>query len=996
MTILENVSDTELTLRRRWYTAHRNHLWANAEELQERQAAVDGFIKSAPEALELHARLKATGNVDDFIQAMQIWAVKPDTLAFNGFSGQALLNQLAKKATNPQELADILANCLAIPDSINDAVSKIQKMTNYISSIQERGMPQAAHVPFLCSYFWSLAEPERWPTRWASAAKFVRHCHGTERAKEPAQQYEEFYEGVLQLTNNLKEFEVTASSWDSENVLLLNEILAERAERGLAGDGVSAEDIEVNAAMLAKISKHWANTLHEDIAKTLDSNILQRQLKQVKVSKYDLDNQPRTDIKVTLRDKRSHISFRVWLNHRGLAIGLSLGPDKRKWHEDGIKLLDSNSSNSKPNNFRFLGGSANAANTLIDDVGFKGTESEFVYGVWIELTQFANYDLKETANQVAEQLKPLFDEISSLASSTSAPSRSPKITSTDSAKYNKKYDKKYDEQLAAYIAQWKEKAGYPNWCAEHRQQHAEWATMLALETIMTVEPQELKQIWTKRKGGTYGSCGVKPHLGQMLKESDEFEYLEFLDKIKYLCWGDDPTSVRIDRLLDKNDLYVYGFGVTLMMKLLAITHPNEFTALYPLNWKITRLQTLGIELPQGTLGNQQVEANRLLIEYFAPYFPGDEIGLQTDTLAISWFDFDGYYLTEQDPNNTDSELGGIQSEDELLEELAEELLVEREFLDDIVALLEDKGQVVFYGPPGTGKTYLARKLAEVLARNPEQRKLVQFHPSSSYEDFFEGYRPLTRTDGSLAYELTSGPLALLAEKADEAPQQRHVMIIDEINRANLSKVLGELLFLLEYRAESVSTLYRAEDKFALPENLWFIGTMNTADHSIALVDTALRRRFHFVPFFPNYGPMEGLLHKWLQKHGEPEWVANLVANVNEELEKELGGPHLQIGPSHFMKPNLTETTVRRIWEYNIEPFIEDQFFGDPSQINHFSFDSVYRRYVAAPTAITATETPPPATDTAKLAEPPKPLEVPELTEPTPRIAQTINPDAPEV
>jgi 5-methylcytosine-specific restriction protein B len=289
----------------------------------------------------------------------------------------------------------------------------------------------------------------------------------------------------------------------------------------------------------------------------------------------------------------------------------------------------------------------------------------------------------------------------------------------------------------------------------------------------------------------------------------------------------------------------------------------------------------------------------------------------------------------------------VVAEADPLDELAEELLVDRRFLGDMVALLEDKGQVILYGPPGTGKTYLARKLAEALVSDPARRALVQFHPSTSYEDFFEGYRPEASVEGDMTYRLTPGPLALLAARAADAPGKRHIMIIDEINRANLPKVLGELLYLFEYRDEQVRTLYRPDDPFELPKDVWFIGTMNTADRSIALIDAALRRRFNFVPVFPNHGPMAGLLDRWLSAKDEPAWVGELVAMVNDELTEALGGPHLQLGPSHFMKPGLDEETLRRIWQYNIEPFIEDQFFGDPAQIDHFRFDTVMRRYQSA-------------------------------------------------
>ena len=351
------------------------------------------------------------------------------------------------------------------------------------------------------------------------------------------------------------------------------------------------------------------------------------------------------------------------------------------------------------------------------------------------------------------------------------------------------------------------------------------------------------------------------------------------------------------------------------------------------------LGRLGLPKPTGSsLGQRVVDANVRLRAHLEPHFGEDTLGMGA---FLEWL------LQQELPGDPVSPPEGPVD----LPKLAGELLVDVEFLEDIVSLLEDKGQVILYGPPGTGKTYLARALAKALAPEEACRTLVQFHPSTSYEDFFEGYRPAGTDGGAIQYKLTHGPLALMADQADNAPDKRHVMIIDEINRGNLPRVLGELLFLLEYRDESVYPLYRPDEEFSLPENLWFIGTMNTADRSIALVDAALRRRFHFVPFFPDGGPMAGLLGRWLERQDQPAWVGRLVDAVNSELKEVLEGSHLLLGPSHFMKkygssPDTQRERLRRIWEYNIEPFIEDQFFGDPEQIDRFRFGSIVSRHRA--------------------------------------------------
>ena len=270
--------------------------------------------------------------------------------------------------------------------------------------------------------------------------------------------------------------------------------------------------------------------------------------------------------------------------------------------------------------------------------------------------------------------------------------------------------------------------------------------------------------------------------------------------------------------------------------------------------------------------------------------------------------------------------------------LAEALHLPAEFLEEINTLLEDKKQVIFQGPPGTGKTYVAQALVRHLAGEEEQVTLVQFHPSYAYEDFVQGYRPKTADGGQVAFELRDGPLRQIAERAEEHRDQKHYLIIDEINRGNISKVFGELYFLLEYRDRKMNLQY-SDEPFSLPPNLYIIGTMNTADRSIALVDLALRRRFYFVEFHPNDWPIKDLLRNWLNdKAPDMAWVADVVDRANDKLNDR----NAAIGPSYFMKQELDETGVRRIWEHSVLPYIEERLFGGDDVRSNFSLDALRR------------------------------------------------------
>ncbi|MFC6238029.1 McrB family protein [Longivirga aurantiaca] len=268
-----------------------------------------------------------------------------------------------------------------------------------------------------------------------------------------------------------------------------------------------------------------------------------------------------------------------------------------------------------------------------------------------------------------------------------------------------------------------------------------------------------------------------------------------------------------------------------------------------------------------------------------------------------------------------------------LSDLAGELYLDPTFLDDTVQLLHDKRQIVFYGPPGTGKTFVARKLAAWIAGSPDRVTLVQFHPSYAYEDFIEGLRP---QEGTAGFHLVQGPLIQLAARAAADPAHDYVLIVDEINRGNIARVFGELYFLLEYRNEAMRLLY-SEAPFRLPHNLLLIGTMNSADRSIALLDSALRRRFYFRHFDATDEPVSEVLPRYLaDRHPDLAWLGDVVARANQRLDD----PAVAIGPSFFIRDDLDEAWIARIWSAAILPTLEDHFYGQPDRVRAFELDAL--------------------------------------------------------
>ncbi|MCT1355723.1 MULTISPECIES: McrB family protein [unclassified Gordonia (in: high G+C Gram-positive bacteria)] len=898
MTDRDDIGVRELEFRRRWHRAHiaRFNAVNDSTRVSWRE---ERLTPHAADARQLLNTLGRTRDLSSFQAETDRWVRSFDS-GYGGTGGQMIINQINKMSPDPDAAVSVLVDVLSPPQDLDDAVRKIRLLADHLQEIRVGAHPSPKRAPFVASYYWALDNPQTWPAAWPKSAEYMNYLTGNAEFNDQGERYAELYRCATEIDGDPRRFEQVAAWWADERPVLLDDVLCDRAalREGAKDRGDAPESYRANAAALVSVAKHFGTTLETSVSEAAGRTLKTRTPGVM----WDAD-WPRGDLWTDWRVPGTYgLSVRVWLNAKGLAIGLRPFPDAETGAaERAVELAESHPLAG----YELLAGRSRVGR----NAGFTGGGTgEVIYARWFDRSTFPALDLRSEVLQTARDVAPIMSELNG-----------------ENMTQNEE-----DDALAAVVAEFKSTTGYPT--PGHDQDRADrrdFAKLLDPEELSIVDRADLRPIWNTQR---YGGTGPMSILNKSVRDADDAEYQRIIDTFTYVCWGDEPPATRINRALEDDELRVKGFGESVMMKMLAITHPEQFITVYPYTGpkgKLRMLKLLGLDTPdEAGRGQLQVASNDALRARLDSYFPGDPLGMGAFL----------YWYAENDEVPDDEPIV------DPLDDLAEELLVERAFLDDVVALLEDKKQVVFYGPPGTGKTYFARKLAETLVPEASRRPIVQFHPSTSYEDFFEGYRPETDVDGVMTYRLQRGPLAELAARANDKPGHRHLMIIDEINRANLPKVLGELLFLLEYRDTPVRTLYRPDDPFELSKDIWFIGTMNTADRSIALIDAALRRRFHFIPFFPNHGPMAGLLGRWLQREGEPAWVGEVVAQVNDELDRELGGPHLQLGPSHFMKRGLDKEALQRIWVYDIEPFIEDQFFGDATRITYFRFDQVWKRF----------------------------------------------------
>jgi 5-methylcytosine-specific restriction enzyme B len=278
-----------------------------------------------------------------------------------------------------------------------------------------------------------------------------------------------------------------------------------------------------------------------------------------------------------------------------------------------------------------------------------------------------------------------------------------------------------------------------------------------------------------------------------------------------------------------------------------------------------------------------------------------------------------------------------------LEMAMDGLFMGEETFTNIVSLLEAKKNVILQGAPGVGKTFIARRLAYYLmgVKDESRVAMIQFHQSYSYEDFIQGYRP----DDGGKFVLQNGVFYNFCEHARQKPEEKYVFIIDEINRGNLSKILGELMMLIESdkRGEefAIPLAYgKNGEKFSIAQNVYLLGTMNTADRSLAMVDYALRRRFAFItlePYFASRKFVTFLAGKGISQ-AIIESIKLAMQKLNEEIRKESGtlGEGFCIGHSFFCPEQAPENDtlwLERIFNHEIKPLIEEYWFDNQDKAN---------------------------------------------------------------
>lgn len=369
------------------------------------------------------------------------------------------------------------------------------------------------------------------------------------------------------------------------------------------------------------------------------------------------------------------------------------------------------------------------------------------------------------------------------------------------------------------------------------------------------------------------------------------------------------------------------------VKLCCLYYPEKFVSIGAKGKLLDIIELFGLDINNGlTSANKSFEISKYIRENIPevnendPQYIGNSLWKFINNMEEDDGEVEEEKVVEDDPKPYTEE------------DFKNEVYIPDEKYDDMVSLLNKKKNIILTGAPGVGKTFMAKRLAYSImgSKDNNRVKMIQFHQSYSYEEFIEGYRP-TPTGG---FKLDKGLFYEFCKKAEKDISRPYYLIIDEINRGNLSKIFGELLMLIESdkRGENLTLAYSKED-FSVPRNLYIIGLMNTADRSLAMMDYALRRRFSFINIEPAFGT-EKFISKFNEIYDAPyDEVLKLMKELNEDIKGDHAlGEGFMIGHSYFCLdlPEGTKATnkdIKEILKYEIEPLIDEYWYDEKPMLD---------------------------------------------------------------
>jgi len=531
-------------------------------------------------------------------------------------------------------------------------------------------------------------------------------------------------------------------------------------------------------------------------------------------------------------------------------------------------------------------------------------------------------------------------------------------TSNDSEDKINKIFKENEEILKKIISWYKNCSGEENKRKERHKKHEEnIKDLITPEIIENLDDSEFKkrfEKYFKEGGGYYNNVGNQANINKIFKQ----EVQKVKVAILYLMDERTPVDKRIDDVSANGEKHLLGFGPAIATCILMDLYPEKYSIYNNVTDEALKV-LLGEEKFKIIFGRKSIYNSLKGKEYINFLKILNKINSIDTTLDYIDIDYLFYLLTSEKGKTALKEIK--EGKDPCIS-----IKNENTTQNKVYNSLKIKN-IILHGPVGTGKTYFANKIAKKIVHNEihslddiekiinsssesidldkedpkseEEERIVKvtFHKSYSYEDFIIGIKAETK-DGKISYDVKPGRFKQLCDKASLNKDKNYVLIIDEINRGDISRIFGELITLIEEdkRGEKnkITLPYNKEnsnepEELVVPENLYIIGTMNDSDKSISLVDIALRRRFTFILV----GFNENVLRNWLNGIREQENIIRFIKDVNERISAYKGSLDFQIGHAFFRSlkeynDSDKEKEVVNIFKNKIFPLLEEYFYND--------------------------------------------------------------------